>query len=400
MNLNEFYDEARLISDDPASRITPENLALLNSLETSVDCHAHLINRQSAASGYLYRKLGKVEPAESRFDDFLEFLIDRNVDNQFDQIINILKKDHLSEVWQVYKDGYSLDGPSLITALMMDLQFGLRSKPALDFHLQVDELNGLAMDNPILPFLALDPRRTELSGEDNLYSSFLRAFKPGSFFTGVKCYPAMGYLPSDPRLLPLLEICQEKNIPVTTHCGGTKVSGLGPFMLLKGEAYVRAWRLFPWGRDYKIWKNHPIGRGRKTKANFLNHPRQWLPVLKMFPKLKLNIGHLGGNDAWWTFVHTQKSQRLEAIVEMMEQYPGVYGDISGIPLEPELLEGFLENEKWPILRERALYGTDFWVNILSGRLAESIEYYKGIPQDIQRSLNNENPREFLLGTLP
>ncbi len=76
---------------------------------------------------------------------------------------------------------------------MMDLETGWGFKPAKEFYEQLTELKWLTKEEPILPFLAVDPRRAELEGKDNLYELFLNAFaEDGSSFFGVKCYPSLG----------------------------------------------------------------------------------------------------------------------------------------------------------------------------------------------------------------
>lgn len=42
--------------------------------------------------------------------------------------------------------------------------------------------------------------------------------KLNGIFKGIKIYPALGYFPFDEDLLPLWAYCEQRNIPITTHC--------------------------------------------------------------------------------------------------------------------------------------------------------------------------------------
>jgi len=397
MMLSQFTQQAgNEVSDQPLDRLTPIVKSLLDNQNISFDCHSHLMTKQTLTGSYLLlRLLGKIDPDFSLVDEVIDSLMDSKKENDIDKIINILNQSDMAGVARQFQDYYAPAEQTIFTALMMDIAYGIPVKPAQSISAQVDELNRLAENAPVLPFLSVDPRRTEEEGPDNLYKLFLQAFGTTGHFAGVKCYPSLGYLPSDPLLMPIFEICEAKSIPVTAHCGGTTISSIHGIVRLNGTAYSKAWCYFPLKSDWSQWQNKPIGRSRKKKAEFLNHPLHWLPVLQAFPKLKLNLAHMGGYDHWMTYHRKGANPRLDDIAFLMDTYSGVYADFSGIPLNSALFKTFLKDAPHGVLREKALYGSDFWVNLTSGNLQESIEAYKEIPQNWRDLFEKENPRAFL-----
>lgn len=398
MRVKKFLQQARLqVSDNPRDRISSLVRDDLDQGSFVADCHSHLMTKRTLTRNYLLlRLIGAIDPDSSEVDDWLEGVIDPDQDNNIDLIVEILNQPRMEDVFSIFEENFAPAENSSMAALMMDLEFGLPVNAKQPIQDQVRELNTLAEEKRVLPFLAVDPRRAKKRGEENLYSIFLQAFGEGGHFAGVKCYPSLGYLPSHRALQPIFEICQEKNIPVTVHCGGTTISTIYPVVFLRGKAYAKAWRHFPVGRDWAQWFLRPIGRTRKEKAEFLNHPYHWKPVLDRFPRLKLNLGHMGGNDHWRNYMSSGSNSRLEQIAVLMEEFPGVYADISGLPLIPGAMQLLLENPPYLILRERALYGSDFWVNVTSGRLKESIaEYLQNTPSENRKKLEVNNPTKWL-----
>lgn len=56
---------------------------------------------------------------------------------------------------------------------------------------------------------------------ENFYKVFSE--KSEHKFFGVKIYPSLGYLPSNPQLMEIFGLCEKKRIPVTAHCSGAIV---------------------------------------------------------------------------------------------------------------------------------------------------------------------------------
>jgi hypothetical protein len=152
-------------------------------------------------------------------------------------------------------------------------------------------------------------------------------------------------------------------------------------------------------------------------------------------KLKICLGHFGGDDEWLRFMESDRNNysnqlfkkpdkgiefmfdnhdadkkfspgKLELIwkyadwysiiCSMILQFPNVYADISYILYKPEILPLLKQTLDNPNLREKVLYGTDFYVvrNHKSDKelLADMMA---GMPEKDFDQIARYNPRKFL-----
>lgn len=268
-------------------------------------------------------------------------------------IVRLLRSRNMEAVYTAFEQDYAIhqvlnyrnggDKKLLTVALGMDLNSGWEDTVPKTWEQQNADLAHLAKNQPILPYLPIDPRR------ENLYEEFLEAFDQSNpQFFGIKCYPALGYLPSDERLMPIFKICAEKNIPVMTHCGGEIVSTF--------ENPIHANRL-----GERVVVNDSK---RENRARRLNEPREWEHVLKECKNLRLCLGHFGGALAWENDPKT--AHRIPEILDMMDQYDNLYADFSFNLESLTAIQNFRkklykDDRDGRLMKERSLFGTDFWV---------------------------------------
>ena len=410
MNAQDFLQRARAeISTDPKKRLGLLTRSYIEDPNCVIDVHAHIFDRKCLTIAYILLRMLKTMTLESlgieamdeevnkltmvnRSEQDLYQAIEKikaDDDADWDQLerelekvielnetyelfgydlkdaLRVLRKKDMREVLDYYIDEFSIvnlpefEKAKLVTVvLQMDLETGWNIRPKRDFLQQVQDLKDLTRDRAVLPFLAIDPRRVDNPlREKNLYDIFLDVFTDQETpFFGIKCYPALGYQPTDIRLDPIFEICAEKNIPVLTHCGGTIVSTYEPIVVSKNEqGYF----------DYQI-----PGNTRKERADALNRPENWIPVLNKYPGLKLDFGHFGGDDNWLEFSQTGHNQRVELIIELIKDVgKRVWADFSFNVVEDNLfdqLRAKLDGDTR--VAERALFGTDYWVVLPAGAL--------------------------------
>ena len=268
-------------------------------------------------------------------------------------IIRLLRSGSMESVYMTFQQNYAIhqvlnnreagNKKLLTVALGMDLNSGWEDSVPKTWEEQNNELAVLSINQPILPYLPIDPRR------ENLYDEFLRAFDQNDpQFFGVKCYPALGYLPADERLMPIFKICAEKNIPVMTHCGGESVSTFAnPIFANRLGEKVEI-------NDLK----------RKLRARKLNEPKEWEYVLKEYKDLRLCLGHYGGSSAWENSPETL--HRIPEILDMMERYENLYADFSFNLESLTAIKNFRNrmfnnDAQGKLMQQRSLFGTDFWV---------------------------------------
>lgn len=269
----------------------------------------------------------------------------------------------------------------ITTVLMMDFWKAWHKEATKKMHEQVSEIRDIGKRHAILPFLALDPRRG-----DELFDLFLSAFKNGDGqFFGVKLYPAMGYLPADKRLDPIFKICNDYGIPITTHCGGEIVSTFEKSIVVQNSD----------GEEITINEG-----SRKKNAYYLNDPARWEEVLAKYPKLKLNFAHFGSSEAWDNEPDEPElpyAKRLLTIVDLMSEYDNVYSDFSFNVIDNETHSNFsLELHQQQLLKERSLFGTDYWVVLPQGNLIKRQDNFFNAIGDTNliEKLVNKNPLRF------
>jgi hypothetical protein len=343
--------------------------SLINELEdNSIN---HFVNSKDDTKGFIdILKATK----------FLKFKKMEDVYNYY------IRKFSLAEVFNLPKDNV------LTTALMMDLEIGWNTKIKKSIYDQITELKELSVKKPVLPFLFCDPRRAEIENSlENLYSLFNYAFCSGQSFFGVKIYPALGYDPSDFRLWPIYEICEQFSIPVLSHCGGESISTDNLNLdIFEGDK-----------------KKTIIAKNRKEIAYILNDPLRWEIVLKKFPKLKLNLAHFGGYETWESSsdvdITIDPQQRKNTIFRFMEEYDNVYADFSFNLVEINLsdnLKNILFSSE--VIREKTLFGSDYWVVNKEGNLQNEQNRFiekldEGLPTTLNlgKKLALDNPKKYL-----
>lgn len=203
-----------------------------------------------------------------------------------------------------------------------------------------------------LPFIGVDPRR---EGILELVKKYIEEEK----FSGIKLYPALGFFPDDYRLDEVYAYAEANGIPITTHCIPKNKNHFRykPTREMIDKAKERF-------SDIYVEKD---GRKSYDFAKYLNHPRNYEFVLKKFPKLKINLAHFGGNEEWDKYLDVpdenfKKDRNWYSLIrKMMLEYENVYADISFTVYDARLYPLLRNVLKTPKLKERVLFGSDFYM---------------------------------------
>ncbi|MBL7732017.1 MAG: hypothetical protein JNM88_12625 [Chitinophagaceae bacterium] len=155
-------------------------------------------------------------------------------------------------------------GNTEFVILPMDMTYMDAGTPPVTYAQQMEELAAIrAKKKNIHPFVFADPRRMKedpsyfsyevKDGRIELNDCFVKKYIDGHIaknekgeevgfarFSGFKIYPALGYFPFDPLLLPLWKYAQQENLPIMTHC-------------VRGPIHYR-------GKKDEAWDYHPIFR--------------------------------------------------------------------------------------------------------------------------------------------
>jgi len=299
-------------------------------------------------------------------------------------------------------------------------------------------------------------------GKVILEDCFIKSYIIENKFNGFKIYPALGYYPFDEALLPLWKYAADENLPITTHCirGTIYYRGLKkrtwdnhpvfeqscgddnyePLMLneIKNMDFINN---FTHPLNYlclleeellrKLVSNAKDDRIRELFGfNGLNKPMD-----HNLNKLKICFGHYGGDEEWTKFMESDRDNYSPQLIKnptrgieflknedgipkrgkieqiwrstdwysiissMMLQYP-VYADISYILHNLEIQPLLNQTLKNPGLKEKVLYGTDFYVvrnhKTDKNMLAEMLD---NLTEEEFDMITRENPRKFLSSKL-
>jgi len=244
-------------------------------------------------------------------------------------------------------------------------------------------------------------------------------------FSGFKIYPAVGYYPFEKELLPIWKYAADHNLPIVTHCikgvvfyRGNKKSEWDTHPIFMDENVDKK-LLLPERKNVDFQQNftHPMNFLCLLEEDFLKKlldqyqdddlnklfgfKDMHQPLTANLSNLKINLAHYGGEDQWRKYLEADRysySQQINKqpgkgiefvkydpdtkaieyerlaemwkyvdwysiISSMMMRYDNVYADISYIIHDQEIFPLLKESLK-PIhgkLRDRILYGTDFYV---------------------------------------
>jgi hypothetical protein len=263
----------------------------------------------------------------------------------------------------------------------------------------IQKYHGDRPDGPIeiYPFLGINPRNYSYEGLRALLDKYFGRYRPvrrvfhrmfsylrrsrltlssiGAYaFLGIKLYPPLGFdpWPDDPeerrKAEYLYAFCQEKQIPITTHC-----SDAGFVVIPKREA-------------------------RKITSPF-----RWESVLWHYPHLRVNFAHFARQySRKWLFFPDQAWR--EKLIELMLQYPNVYTDVAFNGAHMQFYRSLSKElanrsgDERDTLRSRILFGSDFMISLVD--IESYFEYverfaYAPLDAELKHSMCSLNPARFL-----
>ena len=377
---------AKHIPDNPEERLTPEMRRLLLSGKYRFDMHTHIFNRDYIPDKYFGIRIPFMVNAE--FLEYVESMLDEVDTLEEDKLryyayfIDFASKNSMEQIVKYLINNSASN--TIFAAIAMDFVTSIDDKVKKGYKEQIRDLSKVRDKYPdiILPFLEINPNNPDA------IHIFKEAFTKLGFF-GIKVYPSLGYLPSHPLLMEIFEICEQKNIPVIAHCGVGQVHTSQNFPEIK---YVEIDENGKW----HIRKQKKMFFFKNQFVKFFNKPQNWETVLRAFPNLRLNFAHMGGEDDWDGVAKTDRQWTLR-IFDFMERYPNVYADVSYILHRKEMPSLFREcYNNNDIVKERALYGTDFYMITTEGKFKEMrMRFISEVGSEIMKVISVENPVRFL-----
>lgn len=356
------------------------------------NCHIHTFTTKHVPGNFISIQLGslpgRMVSALIRWNWFARCLVSltKNINPKLNDMLErqgrFLKTGSLASQEQVFKQiERQYPSETVFVVLPMDMQFIGAGDPLESLERQHQELLNLSYQSPfkgrIIPFFAVDPRRDNIVKlvEQNLHEDKFR---------GIKIYPNLGYKPTDPTLLKIYKICEERGYPVLAHCS-------------------------PGG----IWARGLTERDRRRFA----HPKNYIPILKAFPDLRLCLAHFGGAEEWGKHLKSRRETTgpyrtwVRWISDMISsgEYPNLYTDIAYTAFVPrvkglyidliDFLKVILSNPK---ISERVLFGSDYYM-VEREEMSEkeaSILLRSRLGEEVYFQIAHENPMKFLFNIFP
>lgn len=386
-----------VIPDNPKDRLPEELVKKFEESDPFIDVHTHLFTLNDVPSKFLgvripmnryfignlvrllkYFKKDKSRNSLSGYSYFLTTMKDRSSEAIYRRMNKVYYQDeHPDAVFGV---------------LTMDMEVGIKGGTHNTIWTQFGIIAMVRNIYPdkILPFACIDPRRDDAM---DLFKAAFNEHKPYKYY-GLKVYPSLGYLPSHPILMQMLEVCEKKGIPVLSHCSGASTHGSlrkqtakGTFVNYNGDEEI--------DKEFKA----RLFKKKKDYRDFYNRPHHWDPVLKQFPKLRLNIAHFGGDQAWDDYTKNQsgKERWVEKIIEQMEAYDHVYADFSytlSYPAFANKLKQLITQN--PIVADRILFGSDYYMLVIEDDYRNILSNFKQtMGKETMDKLSRTNNRTYL-----
>ncbi len=350
-----------------------------------IDVHCHIFNFKYVPDAY-FQKFWVRRNDVGQAAIFLHNLLpwtDRDRLSSYAYFLKTGNRASMKDIFDIMVRYYPHD--TKFTPLMMDFQFGFKDARDQDDSFLSQKREMIELKNGfrdiLFPFLAVDPRR---KGIIDLVKESVGTNRD---FHGIKIYPALGYLPSDPVLMDIFDHCEEKGIPVTTHCSGGGINTDFHSIRVKGTIFN--------GDEYEYIDRNERFLVRSKWKRYFNDPRNWVPVLERYKKLRLNLAHFGGEDEWRLYLSGKKGTWVDKIINLAMRYENVFTDISYT---------FSYRDFYPTIKkmiagpmgEKMLFGSDYYMVEMEGHFYSSINtIFVELTAEERKKITEKNPGRFL-----
>jgi hypothetical protein len=264
---------------------------------------------------------------------------------------------------------------------------------------QISDTEAAVTSNPLrlFPLFSYDPRRYRLSDSNDTEKRWRAWDEPFSRIVGSNkkealqvwigfCMnPSLGIRPLDElceHLPKFYEKCEKENIPILANCTPTGI--------IMPEA-----RYYKYKRKELVEKNNikdvtSVYRGTERVVDDIDlsnfhmnygHPRNWIPVLERYPKLRLCLSGAGGNSEWrladWPDKDAPLPTRewIRCIIKLTAKYDNVYADLSGLNIYDEKIKNGLikmlnliqndEDNGFKHLKRKLIFGSGWYHTYLT-----------------------------------
>ena len=342
----------------------------------NINIHNHIFGRGAIPNKFLgfvtpILKIPIINTLLSSILRKIPHFIDGDELDKYAQFLKTSDKKQQSDIYNELKSQYPDDWKFVI--LPMDMAFCERGKVPEDYEEQLEDLYDIfKLNNTCIPFVMIDPNRP------NCFGVFKNAIEQ-LHFKGLKLYCNLGYYPTDERLLPIYNYCNEHNLSIITHCTPNNP------VFYNGSKEQLKQRLGLKELPFKKFRDN---------IQLFGQPNNYEILLKNYPSINICFAHFGGSDSILEYLQNKKIQNWHTdILRLIEIYPNAYTDISYTLFESSLLpyiKQLMDNDHY---KNKILFGSDFYMNQTVGQEFYCLNDYKnsiGIQSFYQQSVLNNN----------
>lgn len=349
------------------------------------NCHIHVFTDDDVPNRFLPLGIVKIlrsavgYKAASAIMKNIIFWNENDILDRYNKFVTTGRMGSQQNIFEKCRPFYPEDTRFIV--LPMDMAYMGAGDVPRPYTEQLKKLYELSKTYPqIIPFVHVDPRREGILG---IVKQCVESWN----FRGIKLYPPLGVFPFDERFDPIYEYCQEKNLPILTHC-----SPYNPVHYKGKKKDIR--KLLEKSKK-------PVNTKKKSKKDLCSHftfPGNFKYVVEKFPELKICFGHFGSQYSWDQYIHhpEEKDNWLRIIRDMCIDYKNFYADISFTMADMKyfsLLKVMLTNDK---LSKKILFGSDYYmVEVESNERRFGLELRAYLGEENFNKIAVENPKAFL-----
>ncbi|KQS33865.1 hypothetical protein [Dyadobacter sp. Leaf189] len=408
--------------------------------------HSHIFNIRNAPRNFLNMFL---PDSAARLVDWFtntapgaavfQFLLSKlggNLGKRYASFLQVGKSRNQREIFEGLRKQYADDPSIKIVALTMYMEHCGAGPSQTGYEGQLEGIIEVKKENPdnLLVFMGIDPRwkgggkelkeTVERYFETKIQVSADRSVYP---FAGLKIYPSLGFYAFDEKLKETFEWAAQNSVPVLSHCsylGGIYNNdtefvnaSLNPFDVYSGRRYSEnfdentppptpddSFNVFKWA----LGQNNNL-RNLHSCSYFLE-PASFESILKYFTEkgtpLKICLAHFGGDDhvldeasgAITKELYGMKQENwCSQIKSLIMKYPeSVFTDISFTVGNSKTHKEFFKYLQNPQLRNRMLFGTDFFMT--ERLLPEKDDYATFKKAALKETFDKTNAWEIMAST--